>query len=80
MVNWTAWFYILFLDLSIIVGWPTEDTSLYEYLFYRIGDYYFKITNCIDITSNKKEELSSVLILKLLRNMSKIAEMIKEEE
>jgi hypothetical protein len=27
----------------------------------------------------KKEELSSVLILKLLRNMSKIAEMIKEE-
>lgn len=35
------------------------DTSSYEYLFYRIGDYYFKITKCIDITSNKKEELSS---------------------
>lgn len=34
-------------------------TSLYKYLFYRIGDYYFKITECIDTTPNNTEELSS---------------------
>jgi len=45
LVNWTAWFYILFLDLSIIVGWPTEDTSLHEYTW-ASSVYLFRSTFC----------------------------------